>query len=371
MRNLIAILLATCSILSLRLEVGQAAQCSDALFATPEMPPESIVPPAGRIRTEAEITDLTLMSFNVANLYTSTGKMIWRNNGRMQVMPADSLPKPKSPADLAKIRDIILKENPDVAILTEVEDIYALQKLASEELGGKYKLFLIEGNDGRGIDIGFLVKADLPWHIVHRTHRDLRWKNPKTGIEGPMFSRDLPVLEFRRGLLDEDPLFVVVGNHAKSKRDTDGDRESFDWRSAQYQTAAKILSGYEARKIPIIFGGDFNTDIGTGRELRPLWGMMASSLAVAPNALPIRDRVTHTYHPNGKSTQRSWMDDILVSWWLASAITSSTIVRYTDAQGNVLPIPNSISERNRQPSDHFPVVTKILTRALYQPDLRK
>lgn len=310
-------------------------------------------------RTEESIQSLNVLAYNVENLFISTGKGQWESPGLMH-KDSNQGPETKSPEKLAEIRKIILENNPDIMILTEVENIESLSVLASAQLQGLYRPMLIEGNDPRGIDIGFLVKSDLPWRFKLITHKELRWKNPQSGYEGPLFSRDLPVLEVYR-TNSEQPLFVVIGNHAKSKRDMKDDPESRTWRSAQYVEAAKITKSYLEKKIPLLFAGDFNADILHDPEVQPLKNILQSSLAIAPDALPEKERITHTFHPRGDRPHFSQMDDIMVSPSLAPSVLSAQIVRYHNKDGSIKAIPQTYEQRSEQPSDHFPVLLKLST----------
>jgi hypothetical protein len=263
-----------------------------------------------------------------------------------------------------------LEQNPDFAILTEVENIQALNALATHQLQGRYRPLLKEGNDIRGIDIGFLVRTNLPWHTNLVSHKEIQFTDPMTGHTAPLFSRDLPVLEIRRKPDDPKPLLVLVGNHAKSKRSMDGDFESTRWRTAQYEEAAKIIqTDYQSQGIPVIMAGDFNTDVRFDPEVAPVKSILKSSLEIAPDALPVDQRVTHTYFPRGSKQQpdpppeRSQMDDILVSPGIT--VLSAQIIKYKNPDGTERTLPRSYKERSEQPSDHNPVRAVISTEGLF------
>jgi predicted extracellular nuclease len=116
---------------------------------------------------------------------------------------------------------------PDVIGAIEVENINALTKLAERinadavKVGladPKYEAFLIEGNDGRGIDCGFLIKrsrVDVV-EVVQFGKKD-KYEHPRTQEELPL--NDRPPLMARVSVKTSDgkgfPLTVVV-NHLKS-----------------------------------------------------------------------------------------------------------------------------------------------------------
>lgn len=339
--------------------VAQAGSCRELLT-----PMVAAIPAAARTRTEAEIRTLKVLSYNVENLFMNTFRGEWKSPGVMVRDRNRQQEEPKSPQDIEAIRRIILESQADLLVLAEVENVEALQNLAAQKLAGLYRALLVQGNDPRGINIGFLVKADLPWSTRIVSNKNVRWRDEQTGHEGPLFSRDLPVVELRRKETDRDPLFAIIGNHAKSKRDMEGDHESTRWRTAQYAEAAKIAQGYMNRGVHILFAGDFNTDIRRDPEVRPILGVLKSSLAIAPDAVPVEQRVTHTFHQNG-TTKASQLDDVMVSPDLAGSVLSARILRYKDAQGRELPLPTTYEQRSRQPSDHFPVLTEISTGVLF------
>lgn len=330
--------------LALFVSMASAQQtCRSVLFDG--LPPRSL----------SEIKTLRVMTYNVENLFYHVGA--FERINATDFRPVEGKPPQIKPeTEILAIRQIIRESDPDLMVLQEVESVVALQHLSDGLLEGRYRPILLPGNDTRGINIGFLVKTDLPFSVKTITHKDLRWTDPIDGREVPLFSRDLPVLEFRVSEDQPQPSFVLIGNHGKSKRDRPGDPESRIIRTAQYQKAAEIIAGYRSKKVPVMMGGDFNADIQRDPEVGPLLGQLRSSFDVAQRTLPPEQRITHTFHPKGEPAHRSQMDDILVSEDLAGRVEAAKIYRYKDATGNLLAIPASIGERDRQPSDHFPVL---------------
>lgn len=352
-----------------------------------------------KFRKLKDIKSLRLMSFNVENLFVAIAN---RNQNLAQknalaagvakaseeaaevdspVTQAD-VPSPpsdptvphrskpeepeyKSEKDIEAIRKIILENDADIIVLAEVENLYSLQKLAAGSLGDKYRAILVEGNDERGIDIGFLVKNDLPLATRFTSYRDLDWYDSFGQETVPMFSRDLPTIEFSDADSPSNTLFAVIGNHAKSKRDRDSDFESVRYRTAQYQAATKIVKQYRKRGIPIIFGGDFNVDVRTDAEVKPLKSVLTSAFDVAESTLPVDQRITHTFHPKDGPSHFAQMDDLMVSSDLRKYVSSASVVRYHNDQGEILPVPQTYEQRALQPSDHFPVMIDISTVEIF------
>ncbi|MBP9665101.1 MAG: hypothetical protein KBD94_10805 [Pyrinomonadaceae bacterium] len=126
----------------------------------------------------------------------------------------------------AAIRGVM--QSPDVIGIVESENLSALKRLAARinadtVAGGKpdpkYEAYLVEGNDGRGIDNGFLVKSSRVKVIdVKQFGKDEKFKNANTKEDN--FLNDRPPLVLR-GSVDDTKTgqpfeFTVVVNHLKS-----------------------------------------------------------------------------------------------------------------------------------------------------------
>lgn len=317
-------------------------------------------------RKLTEIEEIKIATFNVENLYAT----------RKKPTP-EQLKEQKSEADTARIEKILAEQNADIMALQEVENIRALRELTSRpSLKDKYDAYLIEGNDARGIDIGFLVKRDAPFRIEMESNTKEVWNDPaEGGREQKLFARDLPILKIY-GLEQAPksaPLMVVVGVHLKSKIDRPGDRDSQMYRAAEIKRAADIVTALKARwpqgngaqkEVPIVMLGDFNGDLNLGRlpsaakgnnEFLPLYNFakMQNTFDLGAKPVSIQDRTTHTYHPLNGATEKNQLDGILVNATAATSHIETTVVRYKDAQGNVLPIPDTFDQRGLQPSDHM------------------
>lgn len=335
----------------------------DGAAATGE--PESPVSAADfPVRALETIQQLKMGSYNVANLFERVGAHV---------------PDPAHPGKLKKISDaqpkpewamreegrIILENDLDIVTLAEVENAAALQDFNDRFLGGRYRVYLIEGNDERGIDIAFLVKKDLPFDIKQRSHKEETWVDPVLG-GGPrrLFSRDLTALVVRAPGKSE-PLFVLFGTHYKSKRDRDvRDPESVILRTAQVQRTAEILERYRKEfgaGVPVMIAGDFNGAVAEEDAYKPLFG--AAGLTDSFDALPkppsAEERITHTYHPRGGPAHYAQMDAVLVSQSLRGTVRGARVYRYKNPDGTERLIPKTYEEREKNPSDHFPLIVTL------------
>jgi len=324
--------------------------------------PASPIPAAGvPVRALEDIHQLKVGSYNVENLFEQVGSHVPdpANPGKLKKV-SDSKPKPEWA--LREEGKIILENDLDIVTLAEVENISALRAFNDRFLEGKYRVYLIEGNDERGIDIAFLVKKDLPFQIEQRSHKEETWVDPVLG-GGPrtLFSRDLTSLIVRvPGKVQ--PLFVLFGTHYKSKRDRDErDPESVIMRTAQVQRTAEIMARYRdefSEDVPMMIAGDFNGAVGEEAIYTPLFEAagLTDSFDASPNPASKEDRITHSYHPRGGPAHYAQMDAVLVSKSLRGAVQSVKVYRYRNPDGAVRPIPKTYEERERNPSDHFPLL---------------
>lgn len=117
---------------------------------------------------------------------------------------------------------------PDVIGVVEAENLAVLKRLAEKVnrdavAAGKpnpqYTAYLDEGNDGRGIDSGFLVKASRVKVVETKQYgKDDKFSSP--GSPEPIYLNDRPPLMLRASIADpksgEPFAFTVIVNHLKS-----------------------------------------------------------------------------------------------------------------------------------------------------------
>ena len=144
----------------------------------------------------------------------------------------------------ARIVDAIadLLERPDVVAVQEVYELAILQEVA-DDLGG-YTAYLREGNDNRGIDVGFLVKDTVepsePDASGARPPRR-RWPRRARTSPGWLFDRPPLSVDVERGGVK----LTVFSNHFASKS---GDNQ--DCRVAQAEFVARPGRGARGRGRP-------------------------------------------------------------------------------------------------------------------------
>lgn len=318
------------------------------------------------LRALGEIQSLKVATYNVLNLIEHKGRYITDAQGR-RVFQAGTTKKPDEQLD--GVVEMIEEMDADVLVINEVDSMEHLAEVARTRLGDRWHAMLLDGNDSRGINIGFLVKRDLPFELELISYKNERWTNPLNGEEGLLFSRDNPVLLVRSGG-SEDPILAVSGVHNKSQRDGNGDPRSVTRRRAQVERQAEILTGLQQRlgeNTPIIHLGDFNADVRTSPEFAALRESgMADAFDLLPRPPPPMERVTQSYHPRGGQTQYSQLDAAFLSRAHAELIEEVRAFRYKDAQGVEKPLPRTYDERETNPSDHFPLRLVLNFRRLLQ-----
>lgn len=162
---------------------------------------------------------------------------------------------------------------PDVIGIAEVENLPLLKRLAEKinadaVQGGKddpkYEAYLIEGNDGRGIDNGFLVKSSRVKVLETKQFgKDEKYRNPVKGEDS--FVNDRPPLMIRCLIEDskDKAEFTVIVNHLKSFGGYSDPKSQDDVRlkkKLQSEYLAKLVN--ERQKANpnerIVLVGDFN-----------------------------------------------------------------------------------------------------------------
>ena len=328
-------------------------------------------PPAPMRRLE-DIKELRFGTYNVENLFRSVGKYepdLSEPGKRDLVAQGQAKPEWQQRG----VAQAILDSDLDIVSVEEVEDIQTLEEFSRKYLGGQYRALLIEGNDERGIDIGFLVKKDIPFEIEHRTNKDEMWTDPEgDGQPQKLFSRDLPVMIVRASGRAQ-PLFVYLGTHYKSQRPrSHNDPTSEKLRRAQVERTAEIITRLRAefgKDVPLMLGGDFNgaVDAATFDALRQAGAGLTDALDLAEPPLSTMERVTETFHPRGQPALKSQLDAIFLSQTMRPLVDMAKVYRYKDANGKEKPIPDTWEERAKNPSDHFPVLVTIKFQPLLHP----
>lgn len=321
-------------------------------------------------RNPEDLKSLKIASYNVFNLIKNKGKFNEDpETGKLiQVSPEIE----KSPESLQEIANLIMKEQPDIIVLQEVDDSETLEKFTTEYLKDQYFDLLVEGNDPRGIEIGFLIKKNLPFDLEIQGHKHKKGQYQNENIE--IFSRDLPIVTFwpqgshRQG----KPYFSIAGAHLKSMGDKKGDPQSTILRGQQVIQTLDVLKSYEQKygdeHVKLLIG-DFNTHVPEAAELQPLWEAgFREVFDLLENQLSEQERVTHSYHPIDQPPSYKQLDAFLFAPSLfpnRQLVLEAKVVPYLDSAGHPRPFPKTREERNLQASDHRMIVFEMDFSLIY------
>lgn len=256
-----------------------------------------------------------------------------------------------------------LKEiNADIMVLQEVINHKTLLRLQTDFLSS-HEFIEDFGNDPLGKDTVFLIRKNLNLRFDRRFYRYPKWIDP-TRPEHPslLFPRGLPTLFIKSD--SGETLLILMGIHLKSKISRNDDPGSNIWRSRQIEELINIVKSFnqEARSdIPLILAGDFNGNLvneSFSFHLKNMLGLHDVFDVISPRPSEL-DRITHTFHPQGEIATFAQLDGVLVSKSLKTKVRNAFVYRYKNDLGETLPFPFSLEDREKNPSDHYPVVVDL------------
>lgn len=277
-----------------------------------------------------------------------------------------------------------LKEiDADIIMFCEVGGYESLKNFNYLFMDEAYSPYLIEGNSERNIDVGFLIRKNLPmfFDLQSNKNRPINYLYPhereslahgypvKGGkvVGSHKFSRD--VAELRLFKQDkEKPFLIILLAHLKSRLDPDRiDPNGFERRQAELRTMLEIYKEIEFvhPDLPVLVAGDFNGNASahnTDEEFKDLYSLtqlkdVLEVAGVAPDA-----RATFYQVRNAGKTEGRQIDFAFLSPSLQSLLKpqSAFVYRYRDEFGLQHPIPRSLDAKLNLPSDHYPVVFEIV-----------
>jgi endonuclease/exonuclease/phosphatase family metal-dependent hydrolase len=188
------------------------------------------------------------------------------------------------------------------------------------------QVMVVEGNDGRGIDVGLLAAAEYPL-VQIRTHVF------DTDAEGLVFSRDC--CEYHLDTPAGTRL-VVMSNHFKSKGySSPGDPVGAKRRTRQAARVAQIYRGLLAEGIDhVAIAGDLNDD-PTSEALAPLLGTAGLTDV---SAHPDFDW-NHRRGTFGSGNEKEKIDYLLASPALFDHVVGGGVLRHGVWRGSRTPDP--------------------------------
>lgn len=196
--------------------------------------------------SEQQEGQLRFASFNVENFFDDED-----DPGKDDDLDLEPVSTEEYEAKKRRIADAIdrLMQRPDVIAVQEVEKEEILSELA-DDLGG-YEAFLVEGNDSRGIDNGFLVKDTVEASNVRQLGKDA--ENPTSATcsdeDGRLYDRPPLAIDLSA---DGFPEFTAFSNHFASKGSPDECREA---QAGFLRNAVREIEGSGGEAV---VAGDFN-----------------------------------------------------------------------------------------------------------------
>jgi len=273
--------------------------------------------------------------------------------------------------------------NADIIMLCEVGGVESLKNFNDLFLDGAYSPILTEGNSKRNIDVGFLIRKNMPFYFDLQSNKNrpinylyphertsLENNYPVSSVKAPAtshkFSRDVAELRlFKQDV--EKPFLGILLTHLKSRLDPEGiDPGGFERRQAELLALLEIYKEFETKHpgTPMMAVGDFNGNaaiLNTDIEFKPLYEKTELKDVLELNNVTTENRATFYQVRSMGRTEGRQIDFCFLSPLLAANLVpqSSYVYRYKDEFGMSIGVPMTLDAKMRLPSDHYPVVFEI------------
>jgi len=277
-----------------------------------------------------------------------------------------------------------LKEiNADIVMLCEVGGFESLKNFNELFLGNAYSPVLTEGNSDRNIDVGFLVRKNLPFYFdlqsnknrsinyLYPHERDSLSSNyPVSTVKPPAnshkFSRDVAELRLFKKSVDK-PFLGILLTHLKSRLDPEGiDPGGFERRQAELKTLLEIYKefGQKHPNLPLMVVGDFNgnaTVTNTDEEFKTLYEDTELKDVLEIATVSVENRSTFYQVRSTSKTEGRQIDFCFLNPTLATHLKekSAYVYRYRVEFGIDVGVPMTLDAKMKLPSDHYPLVFEI------------
>lgn len=259
----------------------------------------------------------------------------------------------KSLEKLYGIKRIIDASNPDVIMIVEVGGRQSLSNFNKHFLDNDYEVFFEPSNSERGIDIGYLCKRECPFNFFLVSHNDDKLD------KGRRYARGLLEL---RALQDGKTKATLLLTHLKSKLDLKKeDHEGRGQRGAEVRGILKTANKIKIKnpKAPLLICGDLNGVIHKEDTEEELQAFAEAGYHDVLEHLDLELPERHTYFYFNKRSDRVPMqlDYILVHENFANLIEKAHVLPMEEDR--VPYPPETLKERHKLPSDHFPVFANL------------
>ncbi len=268
-----------------------------------------------------------------------------------------SLKGNKSKEKCQELAQCITDNEADIVMVCEVGGPESLEHFAKHFLFDKYESYSLPSNSDRGIDLGYLVKKDLPFKFKLKSHRDRLLRSKIYHY----FSRD--VLELDISNQNDEVQMILLLTHLKSKLDMK--KDDYEGRSRRQVEMRGMLDLYleleQKHNVPIFLGGDFNgnaTEFDTEQEFEQIYHLTELKDVCSWEQFPIEKRVSYFHFNRSGNRISSQLDYLFVPAKWKSLIVNGSVCfpHYRNLSGMPLPLPDGHEKKTILPSDHLPLL---------------
>lgn len=278
------------------------------------------------------------------------------NEIKWQLM-SSSLFSNKSKEKCLMLARAIQDAQADFVMVTEVGGPESLTNFAQYLLNDEYLALSLPSNSDRGIDLGYLIKKNLPYTYEIHTHIDYPLPHPAR-----RFSRDVLRLDVKEnGKLK----FILLLVHIKSKLDLKkADFEGRTRRILEIKGLTAIYNDLKTLNVPILVGGDFNGHAGetdTEEEFREIYTQTDLQDIAFIAQIPPEERFSYVYFNRGGNRFEQQIDYLFIAQQYKNLVdpTECYFPRYKTLEGSPLPIPKRLEQKGTLPSDHYPFLATV------------
>lgn len=270
---------------------------------------------------------------------------------------SSSLINNKSKEKCLSLARTIKDSGADIVMMTEVGGHESLANFARFVLKDEYTSLSLPSNSDRGIDLGYLIRKDLPYELAIHSHVDYALPEPAR-----RFSRDVLRLDLIR---DEKIEMILLLVHIKSKLDLK--RADFEGRTRRVLEVKGLVEIYKkllVHQVPVLVGGDFNGHAGekdTEEEFKAIYEETDLKDIAYLAGIPEEERFSYVYFTRGGNRFVQQIDYLFISEKFAPLIESKECFfpRYSHPTGVPMAVPKRMEQKNTLPSDHYPFLATL------------